>query len=71
MMQPLLEGLIQPQLIVQQVPQVVVHPAMMPNFIPLVTALGVVEKVRIKRRIRAQRVVSGRVKEEKPHYIGD
>jgi hypothetical protein len=71
MMHPILEGLIQPQLMVQQIPQVVIHPAMMPNFIPLVTALGVVEKVRIKRRIRAQRVVSGRVKIEKPSHIGD
>jgi hypothetical protein len=71
LMNPVLEGLVQPQLTIQQIPQVVTHPAMMPNFIPLVTALGVVEKVRIKHRIRAQRVVSGRVKEEKPHYIGD
>jgi hypothetical protein len=56
---------------VQQVPQVVVHPTMMPNFIPLVTGIGIAEKTRLKRKMRAQRVISGKVKEEKPYYIGD
>jgi hypothetical protein len=70
-MNPVLQGLVQPNVVMTEVPNVMLTPVTMPNFIGLVVVLGMTEKVRIRRKIRALRVMSASAQTQKPTYIGD
>jgi hypothetical protein len=71
MANPILQGIVQPQILTTQIPQFMLTPTMMPNYIGIVTTLGVTEKIRMKRRLRAMRMVASAEKIEKPYYIGE
>jgi hypothetical protein len=64
MMNPLLQGMVQPQLMLNTMLQPMVNTISMPNFVGLVTAIGLMNTIKIKRKMRALRVVL-KTKQEK------
>lgn len=57
---PVTQGVVQPQLLATSISQGLLSMTMAPNFIGLVMGLGMMEKIRVSRKMRAMRLVVGR-----------
>jgi hypothetical protein len=56
LMNPVTQVMVQPQLMLNTMLQPMMNPVNMPNFVGMVTALGMMEKIKIKRKMRALKV---------------
>jgi hypothetical protein len=51
-----MQGVVQPQLMLNTMLQPMMNPVNMPNFVGMVTAIGMMEKIKVKRKMRAMRM---------------
>ena len=56
LMNPLTQSMVQPQLMMNTMLQPMMNPVNMPNFVGLVTSIGMMEKIKVKRKMRSMRM---------------